>query len=228
MQRLPKGGLEGVTRHQPRMSEGGVSLITWAPCSQFRVLCQSVYWNRASESPKMNTAADTKAEQQTKGKVLAAHSKISSSRPNGDFASTEQLLRYLYEDLTRISQVVSADIILHRADRDLLQAGESEPVRGVDAVQAHQEALVAAARGTLRMEVESISANEHFGAVLGILHACSSASDHEGEVTGELLAMPFCGLWRFVDGVAVEHWENAADPARLREWLKRAASTNMT
>lgn len=177
----------------------------------------------------MNTAADTEVGQQTEGNLLAAHPTIDTAALSRTFASTEQLLRYLYENLTRISQVVSADIILHTADRHLLPSGKS--VRGVDAVQAHQEGLIAATNGTLRMEVESISANVHFAAVLGTLHACST-SDHEADAhhhtMDEKLAMPFCGLWRLADGVIVEHWENAADPARLREWLKRAANDILT
>ncbi|KAL2126279.1 hypothetical protein VTI74DRAFT_1268 [Chaetomium olivicolor] len=33
--------------------------------------------------------------------------------------------------------------------------------------------------------------------------------------------VPFCGVWRFdEDGRAVEHWENAADPAALARWLQ--------
>lgn len=35
------------------------------------------------------------------------------------------------------------------------------------------------------------------------------------------IEMAFCGVWRFDEmGRAVEHWENAADPAALVRWLQ--------
>ncbi len=54
------------------------------------------------------------------------------------------------------------------------------------------------------MDVESITANEHFGTVLGMLRAKVANSE-------ESLAVPFCGVWRFQGGQAVEHWENASN-----------------
>jgi len=78
-------------------------------------------------------------------------------------------------------------------------------------VQAHEDALFAATEGTLVMDVDSISANEHFGAVMGTLRANKKG---KGEV-----AVPFCGVWRFQGGKAVEHWENAVDAAMLGKWL---------
>jgi predicted SnoaL-like aldol condensation-catalyzing enzyme len=53
-----------------------------------------------------------------------------------------------------------------------------------------------------------IVANDYFGAVLGRLAANRQGHRFEAE---------FCGLWRFQDGLIVEHWENAADwPAAKR------------
>lgn len=174
----------------------------------------------------MNNAATSEVGQQTEGAVLGAEPTIDFSESRLTFSSTEKLLRYLYEDLTRMSQVVSADIVLHRSDRDLLSSGEST-VRGVDAVRTHIEHLVAATYGTLRMEVESISANMHFGVVLGTLHAAADSTGHDDvdaqhNTMLDVLEVPFCGVWRFVNGVAVEHWENVADPVRLSQWVKRA------
>lgn len=126
------------------------------------------------------------------------------------FPDTTSLLRYLYADLTRISEVVSPDILLHPADRDL-SSPSKPPVKGVAAVQAHEEALLASTGGTLVMDVQSITANEHFGTALGFLRA-----KKEGK---EDLAIPFCGVWRFKDGKAVEHWENAADVRGFAEWV---------
>lgn len=85
-------------------------------------------------------------------------------------------------------------------------------------MKAYQEGLVAATKRTLEMEMESITANPHFGAVLGTLRARTA------QVPGQEIVMPFCGLIRFMDGKAVELWENAADPARLKDWLVETAS----
>lgn len=80
-----------------------------------------------------------------------------------------------------------------------------------------------------------------FGCVMGVLRGGSSSSGasscegkggdgQEGRGGGEGverekqkegIAMPFCGVWRFDEmGRAVEHWENAADPAALGRWLR--------
>ncbi|KAI0469051.1 hypothetical protein F4859DRAFT_488370, partial [Xylaria cf. heliscus] len=101
------------------------------------------------------------------------------------FENTKELLLYLYADLTRLSRVASPEIILHRF------TDPSRPLEGIAAAQAHEEALVAATGGTLVMEVESVVANAHFGAVLGVLRAKG------GDKGREDLAVPFCGLWRF-------------------------------
>ncbi|KAH6628416.1 hypothetical protein F5144DRAFT_536873 [Chaetomium tenue] len=85
-----------------------------------------------------------------------------------------------------------------------------------------------------------------FGCVMGVLRGGGSSGDggvgsgsgagsSGGERNGgedarategeekqrEGIAMPFCGVWRFDElGRAVEHWENAADPAALGRWLR--------
>lgn len=122
------------------------------------------------------------------------------------------LLQSLYQDLSRISEFVSQDVVLHPADRDLFNPPR-KPVRGVAAVQAHEDALIAATGGTVVMDVQNIIVNENFGTVLGVLRATKAGGD-----LGDL-AIPFCGVWRFQDGKPVEHWENAANPRALEEWL---------
>lgn len=124
-------------------------------------------------------------------------------KPGVAFANTSALLRYLYADLSRISSISAESIILHAADRALTYPPKPA-IRGRAAVQAHEEALIAATGGTLLMDVESITANEHFGTVLGMLRAKVANSE-------ESLAVPFCGVWRFQGGQAVEHWENASN-----------------
>ncbi|KAK3387932.1 hypothetical protein B0H63DRAFT_521947 [Podospora didyma] len=139
-------------------------------------------------------------------------STTTTNPPGPPFPSTTSLLRYLYADLTRISEVVSPSLLLHPADRALFTPPKP-PLRGTSAVQAHENSLLAATEGTLVMDVESITANEHFGTVLGTLRASKTGRKDD-------LAVPFCGVWRFDDsGRAVEHWENAADPMAVAKWL---------
>jgi ketosteroid isomerase-like protein len=61
-------------------------------------------------------------------------------------------------------------------------------------------------KNTLVMDVQHIVANDHFGAVLGVIRA---------HPNGQVMEMPFCGLWRFRSGRIVEHWENAYDAVTL-------------
>lgn len=145
---------------------------------------------------------------QASPREVAGH-KETTPRSSFAFEDTASLLRYVYADLTRISQIARPDIVLHTADRSLCCPAK-EPIRGVEAAQTYEEHLAAATGGTMVMNIQNISANEHFGTVLGTLQAGS---------TGRTISMPFCGVWRFVDGRAVEHWENAFEPARFRDWL---------
>ncbi|MFE2184177.1 nuclear transport factor 2 family protein [Streptomyces sp. NPDC059455] len=115
-----------------------------------------------------------------------------------------EILRTIYRDLTRIVDFAAADIVLHRADRT---AEDPRVRRGIRAVRAHEQALIRMTQYTLVMDVEHIVANDHFGTVLGVLRAQRPRE----------LSVPFCGLWRFVDGRIVEHWENAScGPDELR------------
>jgi hypothetical protein len=117
-----------------------------------------------------------------------------------------EILRTVYADLQNIADFAAEDIVLHRADR--VAVGPAV-CRGVEAVRTHEQTLVELTGHTLVMDVEHIMANDHFGAVLGVLRA-----QHP-----EHIAMPFCGLWRFADGLIIEHWENAYDATGLREML---------
>ncbi|KAJ8123490.1 hypothetical protein O1611_g9576 [Lasiodiplodia mahajangana] len=138
---------------------------------------------------------------------------VAKESPN--FRDTAELLYYLYADLTRLSQVASPNIVLHRFN------DPSNPLRGIAAAQAHEEALVTATGGTLVMDVESVVANLYFGAVLGVIRAQSPGLED--------LAVPFCGLWRFVDGKPVEHWENTAgDAQEIASWLADAQAEGIS
>lgn len=119
-----------------------------------------------------------------------------------------ETLRTLYQDLTRIDEFADPAIVLHKADRGA--GGGLSMVIGKRAVRDHELELVDRAHQTLQMEVREIVANEHFGAVLGTLHATCEA---------RTIGMPFCGLWRFRDGKVVEHWENAYDVGALSSFL---------
>jgi hypothetical protein len=121
------------------------------------------------------------------------------------------LLADVYADLTRLAHYADDGIVLHRADR---QPGDA-PVVGKDAVMAHEHGLIALTENTLLMDVEQIMANDHFGAVMGVLRA---------ELHGRSIGMPFCGLWRFRDGRIIEHWENAYDVAAFGRFVADGAA----
>lgn len=120
-----------------------------------------------------------------------------------------EVLRMVYADLTAVARFATEDIVLHRAHRTAAIPGTC---RGIQAVLAHEQKLVELTKGTLIMNVEHITANEYFGAVLGTLR-----TRHPRVIT-----MPFCGLWRFADGKIAEHWENAYNPAELHQLLTSA------
>jgi hypothetical protein len=120
------------------------------------------------------------------------------------------VLRVIYADLTRISEYVDEDVVLHAAERDI--PGAVPIYTGARAVLEKEIDLVRKTGGTLVMDVGFIAANDYFGAVYGYLRA---------SLDGESIAMPFCGLWRFRDGRIVEHWENAYAAAEFAEFLSR-------
>ncbi|KAI0907562.1 hypothetical protein F4823DRAFT_549910 [Ustulina deusta] len=133
-----------------------------------------------------------------------------TNEPVRRFRDPEELLRYLYADLTRISEVVSPDIALHPAD------AEHPALHGIAAVQAHEEALVAATDGTLRMEISLVSVVEDTAVVSGFMRARKPGlADLEAE---------FMGSWKFVEGVPVEHWERLRGDAKdvARRWFADA------
>ncbi|KAK4235836.1 hypothetical protein C8A03DRAFT_17462 [Achaetomium macrosporum] len=165
---------------------------------------------------------------------------IKDSEPVSVLTSIKARLEYVYQDVTRLQEISSPGLILHPADRDLFSPPRV-PLVGIAAAQAHEEGLVAATCGTMAMEVESITVGGGgvFACVMGMLRAEVQDED-EDQVQGSRgdgkdkkcaggsrrnrrrrIEMAFCGLWRFDDaGRAVEHWENAADPAAL-SWLLR-------
>ena len=111
-----------------------------------------------------------------------------------------EILRTVYAELTRLGEYASDDVILH--------AAEGGDYAGKQAVVAKEHELIRLTGNTLLMDVQHITANDYFGAVLGVLRA---------HLDGDNLAMPFCGLWRFRHGLIVEHWENGYDvPAMTR------------
>ncbi|UQA58678.1 nuclear transport factor 2 family protein [Polyangium aurulentum] len=121
-----------------------------------------------------------------------------------------ETLRAIYADLTRLGDHAADDIVLHTAERELCIDIAGRRAVGKEAVVAKEIDLIRATGGTLVMDVEHITANDHFGAVFGVLRA---------QLGGETLAMPFCGLWRFRDGLITEHWENAYDVTVVQAFL---------
>ena len=117
-------------------------------------------------------------------------------------------LTSIYEDLRRIERHADDDMVLHVAQR------RSDPdtgrIYGKAAVVEKMHALFRDSRGTLKMHVDSIVANDYFGAVLGSIRVRHGDSE---------IGMPFCGLWRFRDGCILEHWENSYDIAALDAFM---------
>ena len=117
-------------------------------------------------------------------------------------------LHQLYADLRRIDDHAHEDMVLHTAQRAL--GPEAGRIVGKTAVSAKIHELIRQTGDTLRMQVDSIVANDYFGAVLGSIR--TERDEHD-------IAMPFCGLWRFRDGRVLEHWENAYDIAGLDAFI---------
>jgi ketosteroid isomerase-like protein len=122
------------------------------------------------------------------------------------------VLRAIYADLTRIGEYADDDIVLHAAERE---SGNGRYV-GKRAVVAKEQELIRLTGNTLLMDVEQITANDYFGAVLGVLRARRD---------GDSLAVPFCGLWRFRNGLIVEHWENAYELATFTRFVAHGNRT---
>jgi hypothetical protein len=133
----------------------------------------------------------------------------SSTHPN------IEILRSLYADLSRIAEYTDNDVVLHTADREI--PGRPTRVIGTKAVHAKELDLIRVSNNTLVMDVQDIIANDHFGAVLGVLRV---------HLNGKDIGMPFCGLWRFRNGRIIEHWENAFDVAAFGQFLMENSSFN--
>jgi hypothetical protein len=123
------------------------------------------------------------------------------------------VLRAIYADLTRISEYVDDDVVLHAAERDI--PGAVPIYTGARAVLDKEIDLIRRTAGTLVMDVDFIAANDYFGTVSGYLRA---------SLNEESIAMPFCGLWRFRDGRIIEHWENAYAATKFAEFLSQHSS----
>lgn len=117
----------------------------------------------------------------------------------------EQTLRAIYADLSLLEKFASEDIVLHAHGSRNILTGDYV---GKQAVLAREMELYRRSGGTLAMTADHIVANDHFGAALGRFTANRDGTPFVGEI---------CGLWRFEDGLIVEHWENCADwPAAER------------
>lgn len=121
-------------------------------------------------------------------------------------------LRSIYEDLRRIEHHADEDMVLHTAQRHV--GADPGRLYGKAAVVEKIHALIRESGRTLQMRVDSIVANDYFGAVLGSIRARRGESE---------IGMPFCGLWRFRDGRILEHWENAYDIAALDAFMRGEA-----
>jgi len=125
-----------------------------------------------------------------------------------DLHPNAEMLRAIYADFSLLAQYASDDVVLHASGTRDIMTGD---YIGKAAVLAKEMELFVRSGGTLAIIADHIVANDHFGAVLGRFTANRNGKPFEGEV---------CGLWRFKDGVIIEHWENCADwPAAERYFV---------
>lgn len=117
----------------------------------------------------------------------------------------EEMLRAIYADLSLLGRFASEDIVLHaHGSRDIMTGDYV----GKQAVLAREAELYRRSGGSLAMTADHVVANDSFGAVLGRFTANRNGTRFVAEV---------CGVWRFADGLIVEHWEHCADwPAAER------------
>ncbi|TRX94341.1 hypothetical protein FHL15_004808 [Xylaria flabelliformis] len=120
-----------------------------------------------------------------------------------------KLLIYLYQDLTRVSHVVSQDFVLHTFH------DPSNPLEGIPAAKAHMGSLLAS---KVIVTVGSVTINYNLGVVSGTLRVPSPKKKGRG------LYATFCDVWRFDgEGRPCEHWECfGTDPQEWTNWLKKA------
>ncbi|KAI0188807.1 hypothetical protein EV127DRAFT_433733 [Xylaria flabelliformis] len=121
----------------------------------------------------------------------------------------KQLLIYLYQDLTRVSHVVSQDFVLHTFH------DPSHPLNGIPAARAHMESLLAS---KVIVDVGSITITYGFGVVLGRLWVPSPRKK------GRSFYATFCDVWRFDgEGRPCEHWECLGTDLQVwTNWWKKA------
>jgi hypothetical protein len=124
-----------------------------------------------------------------------------SSHPNA------QLLRAIYADFSLLDKYASDDIVLHAGGTRGIMAGDYV---GKQAVLAKEAELYRRSGASLAVVADHIVANDHFGALLGRFTANRDGERFESEI---------CGLWRFEDGLVVEHWENCADWAAAERFF---------
>lgn len=126
----------------------------------------------------------------------------------GELHPNAETLRAIYADFGLLEKFASDDIVLHAAGSRDIMTGDYV---GKQAVLAKEIELFVRSGGTLGIVVDHIVANDHFGVMIGRFTANRNGKPFDGEV---------CGLWRFQDGLVVEHWENCADwPAAERYFV---------
>jgi hypothetical protein len=118
------------------------------------------------------------------------------------------IIRRLYTDLRTIGDVAHKGIALHPGSSGLLDVGT---LYGVEAVTDHMKALYRLSHGTLRIDLDAVIANDCFTTAVGTLEI--TAPDPK--------TVPFCGVWRFEDGLIVEHWEHDWNPHDLADVTER-------
>ena len=112
-----------------------------------------------------------------------------------------ELLKAIYANPELVFEHLHPDFTLHAPGNNLI-AGT---FRGAEGIKDHFADMDRLSTGSFNHDVqEAFLADENFGMVVHRM---------EGERNGVQLKMFGFGLWRFQDGLIIDHWESVADQA---------------
>lgn len=129
-------------------------------------------------------------------------------------ASTEHpnaaLLRRAYTDFDYMFENCSEDIVVH--PQGTTGMGKGDVVGKANFIRRAEE-MKRLSGDSLSEPVELVIANDHFGA---------SFARFQVQRGSDELDVPICGIWRFSDGLLVEHWELCADWPAVERFFSSA------
>ena len=114
--------------------------------------------------------------------------------------SNVELLKKIYANPDLVFEHLHPDFTLHSPGNSPI-AGT---FHGAEGIREHFADMDARSTGSFNHDVhEAYLADENWGMVVHCM---------QGERNGVHLDMWGFGLWRFKDGLIIDHWENVADP----------------